>query len=150
MNEFDITGVTSRRLHSQVLSDLLANFFTEYEPLDENLLYKEICFVESKNGVLALMVRRLTEDGTNIYLAFKLEFLCSNNEAEYEALFTGLILSYKWEFVAPGARILQAHHQTSQMRACHKGDCSRALSNCYLEVDKIFFPYSVRACHSRA
>lgn len=38
-------------------------------------------------------------DGIKITLSFKLEFLCSNNEAEYESLVMGLSLPYRWEFV---------------------------------------------------
>lgn len=69
-------------------------------------------------------------DGINISLFFKLEFLSSKNENEYEALIISLISSYKREQVL-GARRSQAHYQTSQQRICPEGDRPRAMSDCH-------------------
>lgn len=105
MNEFDIAVVSLKGLCIQALSDLLEQFPSEsYEPWHEDLPNEEICSVETEEW-------RLTFDGSSTHqgggvelklyapnfvevsLAFKLEFFCTNNEAEYEALVIGLPLS---------------------------------------------------------
>lgn len=50
---------------------------------------------------MARLLKGVTEvvlhapDGTGIFSTFKLEFFCSNNEDEYEALIIGSSLPYK-------------------------------------------------------
>lgn len=104
MNEFDITVVTFR-----ALSDLLAQFPSrKYEPLHEARPDEEICSVETEEWSLTFDDSSIHReggagvvlyaiDGSNIFIAFKLEFFCSNNEVENKDLIIGL----KWEFASP-------------------------------------------------
>lgn len=81
-------------------------------------------------------------DDTDISLSFRLGFLFSDKEAEYEALM-GLI--FNWKFVSSGCKRIQAYHQTSQGRIYPNGDCRHPLSACCSKVNQIFLPHPVRA-----
>lgn len=85
-----------------ILSDLAQSLSEWYEPLHEDLPGKEICSSETEEWRLAFNwsstprggsagVVLYASDGTDISLAFKLDFLCTNNEATYEALVIELI-----------------------------------------------------------
>lgn len=79
--------------HSPLL-DLLPLFpFGEYEPLQEDMPWQEIFSMEIEEWCLVFSgsstyrgggrgVRLYSPNGANISFAFKLEFLCCNNEAE--------------------------------------------------------------------
>lgn len=107
LNEYDITVVNLKKLRNQALSDLIAQFSSgKCEPLYEELPGEEICSLETKVWRLAFDgssthqggdagVVLYDAEGVNISLSFKLEFPCSNNVAEYEALLLGLISALK-------------------------------------------------------
>lgn len=93
-----ITFVTLKGIRIQALSDLLAQFpFDEHQPLDEELLCKEICSRGTKTWLFLLVAPPLIKepagggrgggsvfydpDGTNVSLSFRLVFSCSNNVA---------------------------------------------------------------------
>lgn len=76
------------------------------EPLHEELPCEEVCSLETKEWCLTFDesstrqgggagVVLYDSDGVSISLSFKLEFPCSNNVAEYEALILGLIATLK-------------------------------------------------------
>lgn len=78
----------------------------KHEHLHEDLPDKEICSLETEEWRLAfdgssthhggcIGVLFYALNGTNISFPFKLEFFCTNNEAEYEALFIRLISTPK-------------------------------------------------------
>lgn len=106
LNEFDITIVTPRELRSQPLLDLLAQFYSrECKFLHENLPCKEICSVKTREwriGFNGSSTYRGSGAGVVLYdsddisasLSFKLEFSCSNNEAEHDDLVLGVVLAY--------------------------------------------------------
>lgn len=86
------------------MADLLAQFPTgEHEPLCEDLPCEEVDSVEDVEWHLAfdgstthqggrgagLVLQN--DDGTVVSLSFTLDFPCSNNVAEYEALVIGLV-----------------------------------------------------------
>ncbi|XP_028119392.1 uncharacterized protein LOC114316894 [Camellia sinensis] len=107
--EYDITCVTPKAIKSQALADLMAQFsFGEHEPAEVPLLgevhvsatavetYWDLKFDEAsgarKGGVGITLIN---QEGEKSHLSYKLDFECSNNVAEYEALILGLIAAQK-------------------------------------------------------
>lgn len=98
LNEHDITVINPKKLRSQALADLIAQFLSEKcEPLYEEVPGEEICSLETKEWCLSLDgsstyqggdtgVVLYDPEGINVSLSFKLDFPCSNNIAKYEAL----------------------------------------------------------------
>ncbi|KAG5552009.1 hypothetical protein RHGRI_010181 [Rhododendron griersonianum] len=105
--EFDISCVTPKAIKCQALADLLAQFPSgQCEPLEDCLpgdgfealaastdeQHWTLSFdgaAGSGSGGAGIVLQ--TEEGDRVHLAYKLNFPCSNNEAEYEALILGLI-----------------------------------------------------------
>ncbi|XP_028074192.1 uncharacterized protein LOC114276606 [Camellia sinensis] len=109
LGEFEITCVASKAIKSQALADLLAQFPSgDYEPVNEELrgeVHAAMASEESfwtlsfdgatrrgKGGTGIVLTRK---SGEKLYLSYKLDFHCSNNEAEYEALILVLIAAEK-------------------------------------------------------
>lgn len=76
--------------------------FGGHKPLHEELPCEEICSVETREWLIvfdgsfthrggAAGVVLHNSDGTGIFLSFKLDFLCSNSKAEYEAMIIAFI-----------------------------------------------------------
>ncbi|KAG5540845.1 hypothetical protein RHGRI_020924 [Rhododendron griersonianum] len=104
--EFDISCVTPKAIKCQALADLLAQFPSgQCEPLEDCLpgdgfetlaastdeQHWTLSFdgaAGSGSGGAGIVLQ--TEEGDRVHLAYKLNFPCSNNEAEYEALILGL------------------------------------------------------------
>lgn len=96
-------------LRNQALIDLLAQFPSKgYEPLYENLPDKEVRSADTDvwrltiNGSSTYQgggagVVLCAPEGTNISHSFKLEFPCTYNEAEYEAVVIGLTSALRME-----------------------------------------------------
>ncbi|XP_028070435.1 uncharacterized protein LOC114272919 [Camellia sinensis] len=109
LGEFEITCVAPKAIKTQALADLLAQFPSgDYEPVNEELkgevhatMASEESFwtlsfdgaaVGGKGGIGIVLT---SKSGEKLYLSYKLDFHCSNNEAEYEALILGLIAAEK-------------------------------------------------------
>ncbi|XP_028078727.1 uncharacterized protein LOC114280545 [Camellia sinensis] len=107
--EYDITCVTPKAIKSQALADLLAQFPSgEHEPAEVSLpgvVHDSAAVVEAywdlkfdgasgaeKGGAGITLT---SEEGEKFHLSYKLDFECSNNEAEHEALIQGLIVAQK-------------------------------------------------------
>ncbi|XP_028102710.1 uncharacterized protein LOC114301947 [Camellia sinensis] len=98
-----------KAIKSQVVADLLAQFPSgDYEPVNEELrgevhttmASKESFWTLSFDGAAArgkggTRIVLISKSGEKLYLSYKLDFHCSNNEAEYEALILGLIAAEK-------------------------------------------------------
>ncbi|XP_028123850.1 uncharacterized protein LOC114320951 [Camellia sinensis] len=109
LGEFEITCVAPNEIKSQALADLLAQFPSgDYEPVSEELrgevhvamASEESFWTLSFDGVAArgkggTGIVLTSKNGEKLYLSYKLDFHCSNNEAEYEALILGLIATEK-------------------------------------------------------
>ncbi|XP_028061729.1 uncharacterized protein LOC114265168 [Camellia sinensis] len=107
--EYDITYVTPKAIKNQALADLLTQFLSgEHEPAEVPLLdevhvsttaietYWNLKFdgaSGAKKGGAGVTLT--SQEGEMFYLSYKLDFECSNNEAEYEALILGLIAAQK-------------------------------------------------------
>ncbi|KAG5552566.1 hypothetical protein RHGRI_010597 [Rhododendron griersonianum] len=105
--EFDISCTTRKPIKCQALSDLLAQFPSgQCEPLEESLpggsfealaaskneshwTLRSDGAADSESRGAGIVLQN--EEGERVHLAYKLNFLCSNNEAEYEALILGLL-----------------------------------------------------------
>ncbi|XP_028079520.1 uncharacterized protein LOC114281272 [Camellia sinensis] len=104
--EYDITYKAPKAIKSQVLADLLAHFPNgEHELSSDKLLGDEFQAAEvntegewslsfdgsstSKGGVIGIVLTSLNQ--TEVNLSYKLDFRCSNNEIEYEALVLGIM-----------------------------------------------------------
>ena len=95
-------------MKSQAIADLLAQFLGEEEfPLDDEVP-REVAMEEEvrKQWVMKFDGSSTTQSGgvgvvlyheedKNVALSFKLEFLCSNNTAEYEAYLTKLATTFE-------------------------------------------------------
>ncbi|XP_028127319.1 uncharacterized protein LOC114323841 [Camellia sinensis] len=107
--EYDITCVTPKAIKSQELIDLLPQFPSgEHEPAEVPLpgevhvsaaaieTYWDLKFdgasVAGKGGAGITLT---SQEGEKFHLSYKLDFECSNNEAEYEVLILGLIVAQK-------------------------------------------------------
>ncbi|XP_028117455.1 uncharacterized protein LOC114315088 [Camellia sinensis] len=109
LGEFDISCVAPKAIKSQALADLLTQFRSgDYEPVNEQLRGKVHATMASEENFWALSFDRVatggkggtgivltSKSGEKLYLSYKLDFHCSNNEAEYEALILGLITAEK-------------------------------------------------------
>ncbi|XP_028058066.1 uncharacterized protein LOC114261939 [Camellia sinensis] len=109
LGEFEITCVVPKAIKRQALADLFAQFpSSDYEPMNEELrgemhaamLSKESFWTLSFDGVVAggkcgTGIVLTSKNAEKLYLSYKLDFHCSNNEAEYEALILGLIAAEK-------------------------------------------------------
>ncbi|XP_028059057.1 uncharacterized protein LOC114262842 [Camellia sinensis] len=109
LTEYDITCVTPKAIKSQALADLLAQFPSgEHEPAkvplpDEVHLsataiesYWDLKFDGASGAGKGEVGATLTnQEGEKFHLSYKLNFECSNNEAEYEALILCLIAAQK-------------------------------------------------------
>ena len=110
--EFDISCISPKAIKSQALADLLAYFPSgEFEPPPEKLPGEEFqcAMVEDAPGEWSLSLDgsststgggagiNLTSQTGNskLHLSYKLDFKCSNNESEYEALVLGLLAATK-------------------------------------------------------
>lgn len=102
--EYDITCVNPKAIKSQALADLLAQFPSgEHEPAEVSLpgavhvsaaaveAYWDLKFDGASGAEKGGAGITLTSEGEKFHLSYKLDFECSNNEAEYEALILGLI-----------------------------------------------------------
>lgn len=97
LSQFDITYVPRRAIHGQVLADFIAEF-TVPEDLPETSnspeyiwkLYTDGASNDRCSGAGIVLV---TPEGRSICYALKFDFRATNNEAEYEALLTGLKLA---------------------------------------------------------
>ncbi|XP_028077305.1 uncharacterized protein LOC114279278 [Camellia sinensis] len=104
--EYDITCKAPKAIKSQALADLLAHFPSEkHEPPSDELPGDEFQAAEvntegewslsfngsstSKGGGAGIVL--ISPNQTEVNLSYKLDFKCSNNEAEYEALILGLM-----------------------------------------------------------
>ncbi|XP_028053606.1 uncharacterized protein LOC114257970 [Camellia sinensis] len=109
LGEFEITCVAPKAIKSQALADLLAQFSSgDYKPVNEELrgevhaamVSEESFWTLSFDGAAAggkggTGIVLTSKNGEKLYLSYKLDFHCSNNEAEYEALILGLIVAEK-------------------------------------------------------
>ncbi|KAL5554323.1 hypothetical protein UlMin_041724 [Ulmus minor] len=111
LGEFDITVVAPRAKKSQALADLLAVFPSHGEEIIEQPIpggLAKISIIEakeweltfdgastSKGGGVGIVLTNLERQVT--MKAHKLTFGCSNNEAEYEALISGLNLALEMD-----------------------------------------------------
>lgn len=107
--EYDITCITPRAIKSQTLAYLLAQFSSgEQEPDEVALLGKAYAsaaevdtYCDLKfDGALGLgkgcsVITLTSQNGERLHLSYKLDFGCSSNEVEYEALILGLIAAQK-------------------------------------------------------
>ncbi|XP_028086009.1 uncharacterized protein LOC114286987 [Camellia sinensis] len=104
--EYDITCKAPKAIKSQALADLLAHFPSgEHESPSDELPGDEFQAAEvniegewslsfdgsftSKGGGAGIVL--ISSNQTEVNLSYKLDFKCSNNEAEYEALILGLM-----------------------------------------------------------
>ncbi|GMP49154.1 hypothetical protein CsSME_00016227 [Camellia sinensis var. sinensis] len=109
LGEFEITCVAPKAIKSQALADLLAQFPSgDYEPVNEELRGEVHAAMASEESFWTLSfdgaaagekggteIVLTSKSGEKLYLSYKLDFHCSNNEAEYEALILGLIAAEK-------------------------------------------------------
>ncbi|CAL5444638.1 unnamed protein product [Camellia sinensis] len=109
LGEFEITCVAPKVIKIQALADLVAQFPSgDYKPVNEELrgevhaamASEESFWTLSFNGATAggkggIGIVLTSKSGKKLYLSYKLDFHCSNNEAEYEALILGLIAAEK-------------------------------------------------------
>ncbi|GMP93460.1 hypothetical protein CsSME_00043281 [Camellia sinensis var. sinensis] len=109
LGEFEITCVAPKAIKSQALADLLAQFPSgDYEPVNEELRGEVHAAMASEESFWTLSfdgaaaggkggtgIVLTSKSGEKLYLSYKLDFHCSNNEAEYEALILGLIATEK-------------------------------------------------------
>ncbi|GMP48863.1 hypothetical protein CsSME_00016061 [Camellia sinensis var. sinensis] len=109
LGEFEITCVAPKAIKSQALADLLAQFPSgDYEPVNEELRGEVHTAMASEESFWTLSfdgaaaggkggtgIVLTSKSGEKLYLSYKLDFHCSNNEAEYEALILGLIAAEK-------------------------------------------------------
>ncbi|XP_028085915.1 uncharacterized protein LOC114286883 [Camellia sinensis] len=110
--EYDITCVTPKAIKSQAVADLLAQFPSgEHEPAEMPLpgevhvsaaaieTYWDLKFDGASGvGKCGASVTLTSQEGEKFHLLHKLDFECSNNKVEYEALMLGLITSRKKGF----------------------------------------------------
>ncbi|KAG5552838.1 hypothetical protein RHGRI_010819 [Rhododendron griersonianum] len=103
--EYEIICKALRAVKSQALADLLAHFPSgRYEPPSEDLPGDDFQAAQAEVGEWSLSfdgsstakgggagVVLTAPSGGKIPLSYKLDFHCSNNEAEYEALILGLM-----------------------------------------------------------
>ncbi|XP_028113348.1 uncharacterized protein LOC114311403 [Camellia sinensis] len=109
LGEFKITCVAPKAIKNQALADLLAQFPSgDYEPVNEELrgevhaamVSEESFWTLSFDGAAArgkggTGIVLTSKNGEKLYLSYKLDFHCSINEVEYEALILGLIAAEK-------------------------------------------------------
>ncbi|XP_028105288.1 uncharacterized protein LOC114304328 [Camellia sinensis] len=109
LGEFEITCVAPKAIKSQALADLLAQFPSgDYEPVNEELRGEVHAAMASDESFWTLSfdgaaaggkggtgIVLTSKSGEKLYLSYKLNFHCLNNEAEYEALILGLIAAEK-------------------------------------------------------
>ncbi|XP_028058636.1 uncharacterized protein LOC114262473 [Camellia sinensis] len=109
LGEFEITCVAPKAIKSQALADLFAQFpSADYEPVNEELRGDVHAAMASEESFWTLSfdgaavggkgetgIVLTSKSGEKLYLSYKLDFYCSNNEAEYEALILGLIAAEK-------------------------------------------------------
>ncbi|XP_028062982.1 uncharacterized protein LOC114266295 [Camellia sinensis] len=109
LGEFEITCVAPKAIKSQALADLLAQFPSgDYEPVNEELRGEVHAVMASEESFWTLSfdgaaaggkggtgIVLTSKSGEKLYLSYKLDFHCSNNEDEYEALVLGLIAAEK-------------------------------------------------------
>ncbi|XP_028084857.1 uncharacterized protein LOC114285975 [Camellia sinensis] len=109
LGEFEITCVAPKAIKSQALTDLLAQFPSgDYEPVNGEVRGEVHAAMASEESFWTLSFDGATaggkrgtgivltsKSGEKFYLSYKLDFHCSNNEAEYEALMLGLIAAEK-------------------------------------------------------
>ena len=107
--EFEIIAITPTAVRDQAIADLLANFPSEdsWDITDDVpgelpavalveiagaawTLHFDGSFTTSKGGA-GLVLSKST--GETVSMAFKLDFPCTNNMAEYEAYLTGLVVA---------------------------------------------------------
>ncbi|XP_028114221.1 uncharacterized protein LOC114312222 [Camellia sinensis] len=96
--EYDITCVTPKAIKSQALADLLAQFPSGSEVHVSAAAveaYWDLKFGGASGAGKGGASITLTSEGEKFHLSYKLDFECSNNEAEYEALILGLIAAQK-------------------------------------------------------
>ncbi|XP_028055176.1 uncharacterized protein LOC114259368 [Camellia sinensis] len=104
-HQIQIVTRTLKAIKSQALADLLAQFPSgDYEPVNEELRGEVHAAMASEESFWTLSfdgaaargkggtgIVLTSKSGEKLYLSYKLDFHCSNNEAEYEALILGLI-----------------------------------------------------------
>ncbi|XP_028089774.1 uncharacterized protein LOC114290082 [Camellia sinensis] len=109
LGEFEITCVAPKAIKSQALADLLAQIPSgDYEPVNEEVRGEVHAAMASEESFWTLSfdgaaaggkggtgIVLTSKSGEKLYLSYKLDFHCLNNEAEYEALMLGLIAAEK-------------------------------------------------------
>ncbi|XP_028115383.1 uncharacterized protein LOC114313218 [Camellia sinensis] len=106
--EYAITCVTPKAIKSKALADLLTQFpFGEHEPVEVPLpdevhvsvaaveTYWDLKFDGASGAGKGRVGITLTQEEEKFRLSDKLDFECSNNDAEYEALILGLVTAQK-------------------------------------------------------
>ncbi|XP_028073328.1 uncharacterized protein LOC114275489 [Camellia sinensis] len=138
LGEFEITCVAPKAIKSQALADFLAQFPSgNYEPVNEELRGEVHAAMASEESFWTLSfdgaaaggkggteIVLTSKSGEKLYLSYKLDFHCSNNEAEYEALILGLIAAEKHMKQVSGQFILKelalATYRTTVQRLLDK------------------------------
>ncbi|KAL2240234.1 UNVERIFIED_CONTAM: Retrovirus-related Pol polyprotein from transposon [Sesamum indicum] len=88
LGEFDIEFQTRNAIKRQVFADFLVEFAGDQPQKEERWLLHVDGSSTSKNGGAGIYLQG--PDGAEIEIAVRLDFLATNNEAEYEALIQGL------------------------------------------------------------
>ncbi|XP_028072670.1 uncharacterized protein LOC114274890 [Camellia sinensis] len=109
LGEFKITCVAPKAIKSQALTDLLVQFSSgDYEPVNEQLREEVHATMVSEESFWTLSfdgaeargkggtgIILTSKSGKKLYLSYKLDFHCSNNEVEYKALILVLKVAEK-------------------------------------------------------
>lgn len=94
MGQFDIEYWPRAAIKAQLLADFIAKFtypYKEEEPPMETWTIQTDGSAMKKVGGVAIVLT--PPEGETLKYAVRLQFLVTNNEAEYEALLTGLSLA---------------------------------------------------------
>ena len=108
-SKFDIQYIDRKAIKGQVIADHLADApLVADHPLIMEFLDEHLCLIEEKSPwklyfdgsyisqCSSVGILLVTSQGDYIPKSFKLQFWCTNNIAEYEALVAGLKISIEW------------------------------------------------------